>query len=238
MLDRAETRRRIEIALLEPAGRAAREDYCRLVCEAFALTGERVYLLAWYARDDGGRALATVAKIAGELVGGAVAAMDAGHTYAGAALARQLVEVEYLAALFADDPDEPARWVTASTSQLRTHYSPAKLRERSGGRFTASAYRHHCGAGGHPSPDARQLLSGTTAPVADGLLQWTDLAGHAAPAWRDLLRSIDGSRWEGCATVELRHEVEVARAAWAERDLSARPWPSIPPPDDFLAEVA
>jgi len=238
VLDREETRRRLEIALREPSGRAAREGYCRLVGESFASVGQRLSISAWLARDDGQRGLSTVAQIAGELVNGAVAVMDAGHPYAGAALVRQLVEVEYLVAVFADDPEEPAKWITSSRSQLSRHYSPAKMRERAGGRFTASSYGHHCASGGHPSPDAWWHLPGSSAPVVGGLILWTDLAMHAGAVWRDLMRAVDAGGREPCAPVEMREEVGAARALWWERDLSARPWPSIPPPDDFLLEVA
>lgn len=115
---------------------------------------------------------------------------------------RQLVEVQYLAWAFDEDPEEATRWLRSDRSERHAFWAPRHLRERSGGRFPARDYSHHCDLGGHPTPDSRRLLPDhENDPV---VLWWVDLALHSASIWNhvksalaalnneDLLARIDG----------------------------------------------
>ena len=143
--------------------------------------------------DDGAVGVATVAQIAGELATGAVDLLKAGNLYAGSALIRQVVEVEYLASAFAKEHDIAAAWLRADRKERLSFWSPSKLRERAGGVFLASDYSHHCELGGHPTTRAMRLLPDhATLNVA---YLWVDLAGHLVRVWEDVIVSIE--RWLG-----------------------------------------
>jgi hypothetical protein len=125
-----------------------------------------------------------------ELALGASQLFEAQRWYAGAALVRQLIEVEYLLFLFAVDSEEPERWVNASDEDVRRMFSPPAMRDRSRGRFRAEEYSSHCERGGHPrlpghvllrehlllvDPERRELLN----PAVLGV----DLAQHVERMW-------------------------------------------------------
>jgi hypothetical protein len=135
------------------------------------------------------RALGLVAQMAGELAVCEAQLYDAERWYAGAALVRQLIETEYLMFLFAIDHDEPERWLKASGKEARDMFAPAKMRERSAGRFNASEYSTHCEVGGHPRPAGHFLLKEHIIPIEgqnklfDPRVQWVDLAQHLDRLW-------------------------------------------------------
>jgi len=104
------------------------------------------------------RAVSLVMRMASEIARGAVTLFRERNWYGGAALVRQLVEVEYLVFLFTSDPNEPDRWLRASPSELRRQYRPAAMRARSGGRFKDAEYWTHCEVGRHPHWKAAALL--------------------------------------------------------------------------------
>jgi hypothetical protein len=121
----------------------------------------------------------------GELAVGAAGLYNANRWYAGAALVRQLIEVEYLLFLFATDDDEPQRWLDASDADAKKTFSPAQMRERPAGRFLVDEYQTHCKMGGHPRVSGHPLLKEHIVPISasppklfDPSLQWVDLAQH------------------------------------------------------------
>jgi hypothetical protein len=131
------------------------------------------------------RAFAMVAQIGAELSVGAAKLYNAERWYAGAALVRQLIEVEYLLFLFAIDDEEPLRWLKASDEEARKTFAPAQMRKRSAGRFQVEEYGVHCKIGGHPRVDGHILLRERITPISSSPLelfnpaiQWVDLAQH------------------------------------------------------------
>lgn len=140
--------------------------------------------------DDRAVGVATVAQIGGELTSGAVALLRAHNRYAASALIRQLVEVEYLAAAFAEEHKIAAQWLRASREERLKFWSPARLRERAAGRFLRTDYWHHCERGGHPATPGMSLLPGHTSSVEPALL-WADLAGHLVGIWQATVRSTE-----------------------------------------------
>ena len=110
------------------------------------------------------------------------------NRYGAAALVRQIVEIEYLLYLFAQDSDEPLRWASSDLNAVRAQYQPARMRERSGGQFRTEEYSSHCQVGGHPRfagayvlPEHFRLGPISQAVSAAG---WVDLAQHLARVWR------------------------------------------------------
>ena len=118
-------------------------------------------------------------QIGSELLGASASLLSGGSHYAGAALLRQVVEVEYLSWAFAHEKREASDWLNSTHDERLRLFSPARLREVSEGQFSAADYRHHCEQGGHPVPRAIPLLGNSDALVSQLLL--VDLLLHA---WR------------------------------------------------------
>jgi hypothetical protein len=137
------------------------------------------------------RALAIVAQMGAELAVGAATLYAANRWYAGAALVRQLIEVEYLLFLFASDDEEPERWLRVTPEEARRMFQPAVMRDRAGGRFRSEEYASHCEMGGHPRLRGHVLLRehhGAEGVVTgtewfDPAVQWVDLAQHVERMW-------------------------------------------------------
>jgi len=131
------------------------------------------------------RAVGIVAQMGAELALSATQLYKAKRWYAGAALVRQLIEVEYLLFLFATDNDEPERWLKASDAEAKKTFAPSQMRERSAGRFRVEEYQTHCKIGGHPRVSGHLLLREHITPIStsppklfDPSIQWIDLAQH------------------------------------------------------------
>jgi hypothetical protein len=139
------------------------------------------------------RALALVAQMGAELAVASAQLYEAERWYAGAALVRQLIEVEYLLFLFATDAAEAAeaeKWMKASSEEAKKMFSAGEMRKRSEGRFRTSEYSSHCEIGGHPRPRGHWLLrehsiqvSSDPADLLDPAVQWVDLAQHVERMW-------------------------------------------------------
>src|SRR5580704_5113131 len=84
---------------------ALRESTCSALAEALAATG--AVLWAFGLADQPRRAIAVAIQMAGETARGAVLLLRDNNRYGGAALVRQIVEIEYLLCLFALDRGEP-----------------------------------------------------------------------------------------------------------------------------------
>jgi hypothetical protein len=155
------------------------------IAVAEELDGLAAQVWAFGMAEGARRAVAVVAQMGAELAVGAAQLYKASRWYAGAALVRQLIEVEYLLFLFATDDDEPERWLNASDAEAKKTFSPHEMRERSGGRFLVDEYQTHCKIGGHPRVSGHLLLqehitSIDTSPpkLFDPSIQWVDLAQH------------------------------------------------------------
>src|SRR5436853_7211757 len=79
------------------------------IAVAEELDGLAAQVWAFGMAEGARRAVAIVAQMGAELAVGAAQLYDAHRWYAGAALVRQLIEVEYLLFLFAAANDEPQR---------------------------------------------------------------------------------------------------------------------------------
>ncbi len=201
MTDADEARTLVSEAANSPTGRAAREGLCRALAETFRASGKVLwtfgYILGADRRNgespfgfgsDATVGLAVVVEIAGELLSGAVTLFTERNLYSGAALLRQIVEVEYLTWAFAEDEEEAMMWLRTTPEERRRMWKPQHLRERSAGRFRASDYHRHCERGGHPTPEGATLLAAHTQELWPGL-QWFDLAVHGVSAWRYVIEA-------------------------------------------------
>lgn len=129
--------------------------------------------------DDALVGVAVLVQIAAELLDTSTELLSGRRHYAGAALLRQVVEVEYLTWAFANDQRDAAAWLNSTQQERMKLFSPRHLRGLSDGRFRFEDYQHHCEQGGHPVPRAIPLLGNADPTVAQMLL--VDLLLHC---WR------------------------------------------------------
>lgn len=126
-------------------------------------------------------AVAIVVEIAGEVAEAAVELLDAGRIYASSAVLRQVIECEYLLTVFSLDAESAREWLNADGETLRRIFTPQRMRDKSGGRFRDTEYWAHCKRGGHPTPDARVLLSAHTLVPREEW--WSELSMHLDRVW-------------------------------------------------------
>jgi hypothetical protein len=155
------------------------------IAVAAELDGLAAQVWAFGMAEGARRALGIVTQMGAELALGAAQLYKTNRWYAGAALVRQLIEVEYLLFLFATDDNEPERWLEASDAEAKKTFAPSQMRERSAGRFRVDEYQTHCKIGGHPRVSGHVLLKEHITPISssppklfDPSIQWIDLAQH------------------------------------------------------------
>ena len=155
-----------------------------------------------------------LAGVSGELLSGT-------RHYAGAALLRQVVEIEYLTWAFANEVRDAADWLNSTHEDRMCLFTPAKLRTTSGGRFNAKDYRDHCEQGGHPVPGAVGLIDGSGGLAAQMLL--VDLLLHC---WRTADNVAHWFQNSSNAPAAFPYAIRAAKralAAWGEKD-PLYPW--------------
>ena len=126
-------------------------------------------------------ALSILLRMAGELTTSATKLFSTGSHYAGAALLRQLVEIEYLTWNFREKTRTPASWLDSSHEQRLKDFSPSALRKTSKGRFLLQDYQNHCEQGGHPVLRGAHLLGGDNKDGVQVLI--VDMITHVWRTW-------------------------------------------------------
>lgn len=180
--------------------------------------------------NDAQVAVGVLAQIAADLLDASASLLSGINHYAGAALLRQVVEVEYLSWAFANEKREASEWLNSTHQERLEFFTPVRLRDISDGRFSAADYRHHCEQGGHPVPKAIPLLGNPDPAVAQMLL--VDLLLHS---WRTTDSLIEWeARFSACEPV--LEALRTARGAFGNwgRDDPLYEWtlsaPPAPPP--------
>jgi hypothetical protein len=159
----------------------------------------------------------------GSLASATSTLLDANNAYGAAAVLRQFVEVEYLWLTFADDPENAARWLRASRSQVARHFQPAQMRKRSDGRFRAREYRGHRDQGDHPNPADAPLVYDKAEPDPLRVLR-LDLCQHLERGW-GLLTTARAAVDRATAVLRDAVVVEAARLDWYACDPRAARMP-------------
>lgn len=191
------SRAAIQQAAVDPAGIAARTDYAKFTAKTFKRLGERLFVCGHILGpdrrdgispfghgDDAVVAVSMLLRIASEIVSGCADLVGSGRHYAGAALVRQLVEVEYLAWAFEKNDEECRRWLRSTREERHSFFTPAKLRKAADGHFRSADYSFHCELGGHPVPGSWRLLNNAE---AIGQLMLSDCLGHSTHIWNHFL---------------------------------------------------
>jgi len=178
----------MSLAATDERARAARRAACIAIASALEHLAATAGTGAFVFRSEELRAVSIVVEIAAELASATVSLLEAGKVYAAAALIRQLVEAEYLIALFATDATAAATWRRSSPEEIRRMFAPKVLRQRAAGIFRDSEYWVHCDLGGHPNPKGIMLLSSHrlrrgTVEYPRLEIQWADLCQHLARLW-------------------------------------------------------
>jgi hypothetical protein len=129
-------------------------------------------------------AVANVAITAQQLAEGAANLVELRNYYSAAALARQLVEFEYLMWAFDDDPSSIGDWAQSDREARELRWSPRAIYGRDGNEFRRSDYGRHCEQGGHPTPVGVQLsLPDPDHSTTIFALLLGDLILHIAAIW-------------------------------------------------------
>src|SRR6476646_5251413 len=115
----------------------------------------------------------------GELLRAAGRMLSDGEHYAGAALARQVVEIEYLTWTIKEGYESITAWRNSTHKDRMEMFSPKQLRKNAKGRFLFKDYQDHCEQGGHPTPRGVHFLGGKNPGGAQIIL--VDLITHG---WR------------------------------------------------------
>jgi len=147
-----------------------------------ALAGDVLHTVGYVTRLEAASDARVAVQMTGELARGVVTPLSTGNWYAGLALVRQLLEVQYLLAAFAREPSSIGGW-RRSTKADRTgggRFAPATLRQA--GMFRDDDYWNHCERGGHPTPLGVFLVRFEGSDESDDAigrgLGWRDAANH------------------------------------------------------------
>lgn len=128
--------------------------------------------------------MATLLQMGGHLVAASSNLLVSGNPYAGAALLRHLVEIEYVVWAFNVRDGDAERWIRSDKESRHKFFSPKKLRNASNGQFRGIDYGYHCELGGHPTPSGRLLLKNQN---STNQLLLSDLLGHVLGIWENFV---------------------------------------------------
>jgi hypothetical protein len=156
-------------------------------------------------------------QMAGELTFAAGRLLSDGEHYAGSALVRQVVEIEYLTWTFKEGHRSASDWLQSTHDERMKMFSPRELRKTSKGRFLNRDYRDHCEQGGHPVPLGGFLLGAQNPGSAQLLL--VDLIVHSWRTWDQVLNWSTKTSPGAVATVLAQGgEISVRLNEWGKQD--------------------
>jgi hypothetical protein len=124
--------------------------------------------------------MSVLLRVGSQLISASAELLTEGRPYAGAALLRQIVEIEYLAWAFESRDKDAERWLRSDRKTREEFFKPAKLRAASEGKFRGRDYGFHCELGGHPVPTGTVLLNDDPSTAQ---LLLSDLLGHTGGVW-------------------------------------------------------
>ena len=191
--DLEEIKQAISTAALDPQLIATRKDLALHASRVFSDIGTQLHIaghLLGTDRKEGKSpfqngsdevvGMSVLLRIGCQLISASAELLTDGRPYAGAALLRQIVEIEYLAWAFANRDRDAERWLRSDRKIREKFFRPARLREASEGKFRSKDYGYHCELGGHPVPTGTALLKDD--PSISQLLL-SDLLGHTGEIW-------------------------------------------------------
>lgn len=235
------SREQVRIDALAPDQIAERMSLARFAAAVFLEVGKELHVIGHFLGtdrrdglspfghgDDATVAISMLLRIGSQLVSGSADLIADGRHYAGSALIRQLVEVEYLAWAFETKDEESTRWLRSTHEERRTFFTPKKLRDAAGKRFRGVDYSYHCELGGHPVPGSWTLLNGDDA-VAQLML--SDCLGHSGRIW-DHIVGWAMSHSNGAPVLSRKDGMRACYSHWQKVDLLT----ALPPPPSAFPE--
>lgn len=207
----------LNAALANHEAHDARVAACEAISIALAAAGTYLYLSGVFREDAKTKGLTLVVEMAGELATGCGELYKAELWYAGSAMLRQLVETQYLLALFSADPTSAETWQNATPEELRKWWTPAAMRAKSQGRFQDQEYWQHCELGGHPVPAGARLLRNRDSRL-DRRYLWLDLAHHLQRIWADVERCFFAFGYGGRLNEAAYEAARAALETWIRVD--------------------
>lgn len=161
-------------------------------------------------------AMGFLLQMTGELMFASANLLSKGEFYAGAALLRQVTEIEYLTWAIKENHRTAEKWLKSTHEERMSSFAPVKLRRTSRGRFLDKDYRDHCELGGHPTPRGTTLLGGREVGVAQGNL--VDLLTHCWRIWDQVAAwSVNFPRARHVIT-QLHSRISVRLNDWGKQD--------------------
>jgi hypothetical protein len=231
------SRTAIRAAALDPDIILERAKLARFTAETFQEAGEYLHAIGhalgtdrreglspFGHGDDAAVAVSMLLRIGSQLLSASADLIADGRHYAGAALIRQLVEIEYLAWAFETKNEDAARWLRSRQEERQSFFTPAKLRKASAGYFRGIDYGRHCELGGHPVPTSWVLLNDN---IETAQLVLSDSLGHAGRIWDHVTRWAKGHMLGG-VIVSRSAEMLNRYAEWKRLDPLTQ-LPAVPP---------
>ncbi len=161
-------------------------------------------------------AVGCLLQMAGELLLASAGLLSNGQQYAGAALLRQITEIEYLTWAIKEKDRSAIDWLKSTHAQRRKEFGPAQLRRTSKGRFLDKDYQDHCEQGGHPTIRGIPLLGGKNKGI--GQLFLVDLLTHSWRTW-DQVAEWAGAFPRASKAVAVRHnKISWRLHDWGKQD--------------------
>lgn len=161
-------------------------------------------------------AIGLLMQMAGELAFAAGRLLSDSEYYAGAALVRQLVEIEYLTWTFKEGHRSASNWLKSTHAERMKDFSPSELRKTSKGRFLLKDYQDHCEQGGHPVPRGSFLLAGENPGSAQLLL--VDLMVHSWRTWDQVVQWSKKLPIASAVVVERGSKISARLNNWGKQD--------------------
>lgn len=161
-------------------------------------------------------AIGLLMQMAGELALAAGRLLSDGEYYAGAALVRQVVEIEYLTWTFKEGHRNPSKWLKSTHAERMKDFSPSELRKTSKGRFLFKDYQDHCEQGGHPVPRGSFLLAGESPGSAQLLL--VDLMCHSWRTWDQVVRWSENLPIASAVVLDRGSKISARLNNWGKQD--------------------
>jgi hypothetical protein len=162
------------------------------------------------------QAIGLLLQMAGELALAAARLLSSREHYAGAALLRQIVEIEYLTWTFKEKHRDADAWLKSTREVRMKFFGPSQLRQTSKGRFLDKDYQNHCEEGGHPTARGNLLLGGKNVQVAQLLL--ADLILHSWRTWDQVVSWSKEFPYASRAVVTGGSRISIRLNEWGKRD--------------------
>lgn len=161
-------------------------------------------------------AVGCLLRMAGELLLASAELLSDGRQYAGAALLRQVTEIEYLTWAIKEKHRNAINWLKSTHAERMRIFSPAQLRSTSKGRFLAKDYQDHCEQGGHPTARGIPLLGGKNKGI--GQLFLVDLLTHSWRTWDQVAEWAREFPRASKAVAARHHKISWRLHHWGKQD--------------------